>query len=176
MSHTFLRRPEDSEYASHYRGYVEKAPDVDVLSFLEEQRESLSRLIDVVGEARGDLRYAPGKWSVKELLGHIADTERVFAYRALVFARSDAATLPGFDQDAWARHAPFAGLSLGEVTAEVEAVRRASILQFRGLAPEAWDRAGVANNNRITVRAAAFVIAGHAQHHIDILKSRYLGQ
>jgi hypothetical protein len=127
-------------------------------------------------EEKGNYRYAPGKWTVKELLGHITDSERVFAYRALVFARNDSAALPGFDQDPWVQYANHSNVSLKDLVDEFDAVRRSTIHLLRQLDPAAWMRLGIANNNPITVRALAYVIAGHTEHHLEILKSRYVSK
>jgi len=112
---------------------------------------------------------------LKEVIGHIIDSERVFAYRALVFSRNDNVTLPGFDQDLWAGHANHSTVPLKELAGEFESVRRSTIGLFRHLDTDAWMRGGTANNNPITVRALAYLIGGHTEHHLEILKSRYLG-
>ena len=173
MSTTVTRRPEASEFAEYYTGYISKVPGADIISFLEQQLESTTSLLRSIDEAKGDYRYEAGKWSIKELLGHIIDGERVFSYRALVFARNDSTSLPGFDQDPWSKNANYANLTMKEIVDEFEAVRRSTIQLFRHLDASAWDRAGVANNNRMTTRAAAFIIACHTEHHLAILKSRY---
>lgn len=170
------RRPEKTEYAEYFERYIQWIADTDVLATLERQRGEAAALLGGLSEQQGNHRYAPGKWSVKELAGHVIDTERVFSYRALRFSRNDATALPGFDQDAYAAHANHAAVSLQDIAAEFDAVRRSTLLLFQHLPPDAWDRRGVSNKNELTVRAAAFVIAGHAKHHIEILKSRYLGQ
>src|SRR4029077_19651122 len=118
--------------------------------------------------------YAPDKWTVKEVIGHVLDSERVFAYRALVFSRNDSTTLPGFDQDLWAKHASHADVSMKELVGEFELVRRSTIELFRHMDPAAWTRRGMANNNPISVRGVAYLIGGHTEHHLEILKSRYL--
>jgi hypothetical protein len=176
MSKTVVARPQSEEYAEYFSGYIGKVPGADVLVFLQQQLESIARDIRGIDPAKGDFRYENGKWSVKELLGHIIDTERVFSYRALVFARNDSSGLPGFDQDPWARHANYANLSFNDIADEFECVRRSTLALFRHLDAAAWDRMGVANNKKMTTRAAAYVIAGHTQHHMDILKARYLGK
>jgi DinB superfamily len=173
MSKAVHVRPQTDEYAEFYSGYISKVPGEDPLAFLEQQLESAVTWLRGVADASGDLRYEPGKWSVKEVIGHIIDTERVFAYRALVFARGDRTPLPGFDQDPWAQHANYANVPMRDITAEFEAVRRATILLFRQLDSEAWSRRGIGNNKEMTVRAVAFIIGGHTQHHLDILKARY---
>ena len=171
---TAIGRPETTEFAEYYAGYISKVPGGDILQFLQQQLATTSDVLRSIPEAKGDFRYESGKWSIKELLGHIIDAERVFAYRALVFARNDATPLPGFDQDPWSQHANYAHLELGDIAAEFDAVRRSTIHLFRHLDPPAWSRKGIANKNGMTVRAAAFIIAGHAQHHLDVLNSRYL--
>lgn len=169
-----MNRPETSEHAEYYSGYISKVPGADIMSVFQQQLDSTVALIRGLDESKGNYRYETGKWTVKELLGHVIDAERVFAYRALVFSRNDKAALPGFDQEPWAQHANYANLTLQDIAAEFDSVRRASIFLFRHLDGAAWDRRGVGNNKEMTVRAAAFVIAGHTQHHIDVLKSRYL--
>ena len=176
MTQIAIARPEASEFADYYTGYVGKVPGADIMSFLQQQLELAGALIRGIDEAKGAFRYAEGKWTVKELIGHIIDTERVFAYRALVFSRNDSTPLPGFDQEPWAQHANHANVPLAELAAEFESVRRATIYLFRHLDAAAWSRRGIGNNKQMTTRAAAFIIAGHTQHHLDILKSRYLGQ
>ena len=141
---------------------------------LKNQMESTRALLDSIPEGQGGKRYEPGKWSIKELVGHVADCERIFAYRALRFARNDQTVLPGFDQDTFAANANFANLPLSDIVQEYEAVRRATLFLFKDLDSEAWNRRGVANNNDLTVRAIAFIIAGHELHHVGILKDRYL--
>jgi hypothetical protein len=171
---TAIGRPETSEFAEYYTGYISKVPGGDILQFLQQQLITTSDLLRSLPEAKGDFRYQPGKWSMKELFGHIIDTERVFAYRGLVFARNDSSPLPGFDQEPWSKYANYANLTLSDIAAEFETVRRSSIHLFRNLDQSAWSRKGIADNKGMTVRAAAFIIGGHTQHHLDILNSRYL--
>jgi hypothetical protein len=171
---TAIGRPETTEFAEDYAGYISKVPGGDILQFLQQQLVTASDLLRSLPEAKGDFRYEPGKWSIKELFGHIIDSERVFAYRGLVFARNDSTPLPGFDQDPWSQHANYANLKLSDIAGEFDAVRRSSIHLFRHLDASAWSRKGIANKNGMTVRAAAFIIGGHTQHHLDVLNSRYL--
>jgi hypothetical protein len=166
-------RPQPGEYAEFHANYVGKVPGDNILRFLKEQMDSTATLLRNLDESTAEKRYAEGKWSVKEVIGHIIDCERVFAYRALVFARGDHGPLPGFDQDTWMRHADFGNSSIEDLAAEFGAVRQSSISLLQSLPPEAWDRRGTANNKEITPRAAAFVIGGHAEHHLEILKTRY---
>ena len=166
-------RPQPGEYAEFYANYVGKIPGDNIIQFLNEQLDSTTTLLRNLDEATGEKRYAEGKWSVKEVIGHIVDSERVFAYRALVFARGDHGPLPGFDQDTWMRQANFANSSMEDMAAEFAAVRQSTILLLQSLPPESWDRRGTANNKELTTRAAAYIIGGHAQHHLEILKARY---
>jgi hypothetical protein len=131
-------------------------------------------LIRSIPEARGDHRYAEGKWSVKEVIGHVIDTERVFAYRALQFARGDATPLAGFEQDDYVRCGSFDKRSLSDLADEYEQVRRATISLFANLDQGAWTRRGTANKNEVSVRGLAFIVAGHERHHVEILRTRYL--
>jgi len=174
MSKPISGRPETDEYAEYYTGYIGKVAGTNIVAVLQQQLESTMALFARIDETKGDYQYEPGKWTVKEVIGHIIDTERVFAYRALVIGRNDKTSLPGFDQEPWSKHANYANLRMDDIAAEFESVRRANILLFRHLGEDAWSREGVANNNKMTTRAAAFIIAGHTQHHLDILTSRYL--
>jgi hypothetical protein len=124
-------------------------------------------------EQDGDYRYAPGKWSAKEVLGHVCDTERIFAYRALRIARADATPLEGFEQDDYVRNGPFAKLALSDMVEDFIAVRRATLSLLRNLDEAAWSRRGVANKNEVSVRGLAYIIAGHELHHRSILKEKY---
>ncbi|MEL6615295.1 MAG: DinB family protein [Bacteroidota bacterium] len=164
-----IRRPEPSEYAPFYAGYVEGVPEGDLVEILSAQPDAWAALLD---GADADHAYADGKWTVRELTQHVVDTERVFAFRALWWARGDEADLPGFDQDVWVRHDPVQPLA--DLLAELRTVRAATLAMLRPLAPEAWDRGGVASSARMTVRAAAWIIAGHTAHHERILRERYV--
>jgi len=141
---------------------------------LEQQLDSTLALLRGIDQSLADFRYEPGKWSVKEVIGHMIDCERVFAYRALVFSRNDQTALPGFDQDKWAEYVNYSNLALADIISEFEIIRRATILLFRHMQPDAWTRRGNANGKDMTTRSAAFIIAGHVQHHTEILKTRYL--
>lgn len=169
-------RPAAAEYGEYYGRYIGKIEGTDIVVVLEDQLRSSLALLRTVDETAGNFRYGPDKWSLKEVVGHMIDTERVFTYRALVFARGDETALPGFDQDRWVTHANYARAPLAGVVDEFEAVRRSTILLLRHLDPEAWTRKGVANGMNWTTRSAAFVIAGHLEHHIEILRTRYLAQ
>ena len=171
---TQLSRPTAGEYAPFYAGYIAEMPDGDLLAALERQGEETFSLLSALPEERGDHRYAPGKWTVKDIAAHLADAERIFAYRALRFARGDTAPLAGFDENEYARTAGAGQRRLVELAGELHDVRRATLSMFRGLPPGAGERRGSANGVEISVRALAWVIAGHERHHIRVLHERYL--
>ena len=169
-----IARPDPSEYAAFYRRYVDAVPDGDILAFLRHQGDEIAERVRGLDEARALHRYAAGKWSLKELLGHVIDTERIFAYRALRFARGDQTPLPGFEQDDYIEPGRFDVRPMVDLADEFGAVRAASIALFTGLPSEAIARSGVASGSPMTVRAIAWIIAGHAQHHVRIATEKYL--
>lgn len=166
--------PTADEYGAPYAGYVARVPaGSDILDLLARQGEATPTRLRAVPEARGGHRYAPGKWSVKEVIGHLADVERVMAYRALRTARGDATPLPGFDENAYV---PLSGADAQPLTLladEWADVRRATLSLFRHLPPDAWTRRGTASGFPVTVRALAWIIAGHERHHLGVLAERY---
>lgn len=168
------QKPEASEHLPYYGRYIALVSAGDVISTLESQMRDSQALLGGIPPAVSTYRYAPEKWSVNEMLGHVIDSERIFAVRALRFARGDASPLPGFEQDDYVRGASFDAYPLADLTAELEAVRRATLFLFRHLSEEAWMRRGIANNAEVTVRALAYIIAGHELHHREILRTRYL--
>ena len=170
-------RPQPGEYAPYYDRYISLVPgndDLASLTALENQRRQMVLLLSGRTEADGDLRYAPEKWTLKEVLGHINDTERIMSYRALRIARGDATPIEGFEQDDYVRNAPFAHRPLADLIEDYIAVRRATLSLFRNLDEPAWTRRGVANKNEVTVRALAYIIAGHELHHRRIIEEKYL--
>ncbi len=174
MNHHVVGRPACTEYAPHYETYIKLVQSDDILPVLAGQiSESLSTLRGV-SEADSLRSYEPGKWSLRELLGHMIDTERIFAYRALRFARNDRTELAGFEQDPYVAAAHSGQRSWTDLLAELELCRKANVLMFRGLQPEDWLRCGMASHAEISVRALAYVIAGHELHHMAIVRSRYL--
>jgi len=166
--------PDVSEYAEYYGRYISLAPAGDILAALEEQPGQTLALLSGLSDEQAHYRYAPDKWSIKEVLGHLIDTERVFAYRALRFARNDPTPLSGFEQDDYVRFGSFGGCPLGYLMEQFSSVREATVFLFEGLSAEAWMRRGLANQNEISVRAIAYVIAGHELHHRQVLKDKYL--
>jgi len=169
-----IPRPAATEYAPFHAAYVQAVPDGDVLSFLERQGRETVALLRGVSEKQSQHRYAPGKWSIREVVGHMNDAERVFTYRALSFARSDTTPLPGFDENAWGASSNADRRTLAELVEDFAAVRAATLTLFRGLSDNEIGRAGTASGHRVTVAALAYVVAGHEKHHLKILKERYL--
>lgn len=174
MTTAAIPRPAAAEYAPYYGRYIDKVPAGDLLRTLEGQARETQALLAGLSDAKALHRYAPDKWSIKEVIGHVADTERVFSYRALRFARADETPLPGFDEKAWAPAGRFDARSLKDLAGELDAVRRATIALFSGLDTEALARRGTADDKPITVRALAWIIAGHERHHVALLHERYL--
>jgi uncharacterized damage-inducible protein DinB len=167
-------RPNSSEYAPFYAGYVAGVPDGDLIALLEQQANETVALLGAISEEKSHHRYAPGKWTIREVLGHVIDGERVFSYRALTFARGDAGPLPSFDENAWAATSNAGRRTMAQLLAEYRAVRAATVALFRAFGEEEFARSGVASKNPVTVRALAYIVAGHERHHLKILRERYL--
>jgi hypothetical protein len=168
------RRPAANEYAEYYAGYVSQVPDHAILDILKDQQASTMNLLAGIPEAKHDYRYAPAKWTVKEVVGHLVDTEWVFTYRALRFARSDGTPLPGMDQDQFMAEANFEDRSLQSLVDEFRNLRSANLSLFESFDEGILDKTGMASDCTFTVRAILYIIAGHQIHHINILKERYL--
>jgi hypothetical protein len=170
---TAILPPRRHEAAAYYFSYIDLVPPGDVRRILERQHSDVLRLLEDIPEMKGSYRYAPGKWTVCEVVSHLSDTERVLAFRAFWFARGFDSPLPSFDQDVAARHAKAGTRSLLHHVDEFGAVRAATLNLFRQLPEESWERRGIASDNPFTVRALAFIIAGHVEHHMAILRDRY---
>ena len=166
-------RPAQGDYAPYAEQYILLVTGDDILDSLNTQLKQTTTLFSGRSERDGNFRYASDKWTVKEVLGHVADAERIFAYRALRFARGDQTPLAGFEQDDYIRGARFKERNLAEIVQEYANVRQASLALFRSLDEEAWLRRGTANDNPVTVLALAYLIAGHELHHRKILEERY---
>lgn len=171
---TALSRPQPEEIAAYYHGYVAQCPEPDLLSALRGAERVVRDLHAGIPEARGDHRYVEGKWSIKEVLQHMIDCERVFAYRALSFARNDGTELPGFDENQWAPAAEAGRRSLAELKSEQESVKASTLLLFSSFTDEMLLRMGRANGNPFSVRSLGWAIAGHDRHHAAVIKQRYL--
>lgn len=167
------RRPVAHEFAPFYAGYIAKVPDGNLLATLEQGTGELSAYITSISEARRSYRYAEGKWSIADTLLHIIDTERVMSYRLLRIARGDTTELPGFEQDDFVAAAKADHRTLLSLAAEFTGVRSSTMQLLRNLPDDVWDRLGRASGNGVSARALAWIIAGHAAHHLAILKERY---
>jgi hypothetical protein len=168
-------RPGHDEYAPHFATYVDRVPAGDLVSILREQVDVTCDLLRRAPRDRADFAYAPGKWTVKEVLGHVSDVERVLSYRALWIGRGAGTELPGMDENRFVAAGGFGGRPLGDLIAELRAVRASTVALLRGFVPEAWLRVGVADGHEVSVRALACIMAGHELHHRALLEERYLG-
>jgi uncharacterized damage-inducible protein DinB len=168
-----IARPQPDEYAAYYGRYISLVEGENILSTLDQQRRQTMMLLSGRDEQDGDFRYAPEKWSAKEVLGHVCDTERIFAYRALRISRADATPIEGFEQDDYVRNGPFSHCSLSDLVEDFIAVRRATLSLLRNLDETDWMRRGTANKNEVSVRALAYIVAGHELHHRRILEEKY---
>jgi DinB superfamily len=168
-----MKRPELSEHAEFYTGYIAKVPGTDLLRVLETERLQMLQLFAGRTERDGSFRYAPGKWTVKETLGHITDAERIFTYRALRIGRGDTTPLASFEQNDFVKNGGFAARPLTDLVEEFNAVRHASVALFRSFGEDVWSKRGVASQKEVTVRALGFITAGHQIHHRMILEERY---
>jgi DinB superfamily len=173
MPELLIVKPEEDEHAPYYGRYIDLVPDGDILGTLAGQIGVTLTELRLISDADSLMRYAPGKWSVREVVGHMIDAERIFGYRALRFARADKTPLPGFEQDDYIVAASFDARPWADLIDEFYAVRRSNLAMFRGLTPEAWLRKGIANDNPMSVRAAAYMIAGHERHHLGIIREKY---
>ena len=168
-----MTRPDSAEYAPAHASYVDLVDEDDILAALQQQSSETQKLLARLDEARAGYRYGEEKWSIKEVIGHIADAERIIGYRALAVARGETQSLPGFDENEYVRNAGFDAWKLGDLAEEYALVRRSNIVFFKNLLPEAWDRRGTANGQPVSVRGLAYVIVGHERHHLNVLRERY---
>jgi hypothetical protein len=168
-----LPRPGADESAPFYHGYIEKVPGDRIGEYLAAQPREVERLLSPLDDAAARCRYAPDKWSVKEVLGHICDAERIFTYRLLRIARADATPLPGFDENAYVPPADFDARPLSDLVREFQALRAATIALVEGLPPAAWERRGQASGKSVSTRAIAYILVGHVTHHLAVLRERY---
>ena len=169
-----MNRPLESEYAPYYQGYVNRVSETEILPVLRAQMDDLDVLLGTVTAEQETYRYAEGKWSIREIVGHLIDGERVFGYRALCIARGEKQNLPGFDQDDYMLTSQYNNIELEDLLSELRLIRLGNLAMFRTLDEEAWNRLGTANENQVTVRALAFIMAGHVRHHMNVLRERYL--
>jgi hypothetical protein len=167
-------RPSAGDYAPYYERYINLIEGDDILKILNDQSKKTQDILNSFSEHKGNYRYADGKWTVKEVVGHLLDTERVFAYRALCIARGEKKSLPGFEQDDYVTEGNFNRRELFDLNYEFRLLRESNLLLFRTFTPEMMQRKGFANETTVSVLALMFMIAGHEKHHMNILKERYM--
>ena len=168
-----IGRPQPNEAASYYSTYIDRVTSDDVVAELATQLDETLAFLSRISEAQSLHRYAPEKWSMRELLGHVNDGERVFMFRAMWFARGFEGPLPSFDQEISYKTAESDKISWASHIEEFRAIRAATLAFFRNLPEDAWLRSGVASDASVTVRAIAYIVAGHVSHHVNILQERY---
>ncbi len=169
-----MNRPEKNEYAVFYETYVSLVEETDIVSALEKNLNELQDLIAEVSEEKASDAYAEGKWSIRELLGHLIDGERVFSYRALRISRGDQTPLASFEENSYVANSNFSRTKLADLIEEFSLLRRSNVLFFKNLTEEAWFRTGTASEATVSIRALAYIMVGHVRHHANILRERYL--
>lgn len=167
------QRPQVDEFPLFYKGYIDNVGD-DVFAELEQQLDSFPKFLNAISEEKSSYAYAEGKWTIKEMVGHLLDTERIMSYRALRFARQDTTALPGFDENDYVKYAHFADRTLQSLVDEFITLRKSTLFLIKSFREEDLNRSGISNDKPITVRALIFIMAGHVNHHKQILKERYL--
>jgi hypothetical protein len=166
-------RPNDTEFAPYYVRYVSLVPEDDILSVLESQLSEIARIAAAVDPQSEEFRYSTNKWSIREVFGHLIDLERVFGYRAFCIGRGETAPLPSFDENTYVAQSRYHERPLASIVAELRATRESNLLYMRWLSDDNWTRCGTASDNPVSVRALAFIIAGHARHHFSVLRDKY---
>ncbi len=169
-----MNHPENVEYKDDYENYVSLVEETDIVSAMRKQLTEVETLFASISEEKGEFAYAEGKWTIKQLLGHLINGERVFSYRALRISRGDQTPLPGFDQDLLTDNGDFNSISLADLRTEFSHLCQANIIFFQNLTDEAWERTGTVNDTPASVRAIAYNMVNHVRHHIDSLRLRYL--
>ncbi len=169
-----MKKPEKTEYNEYYDRYVSLVDETEIIAAFENQLKEMNELFSSISEEKSEFAYAEGKWTIKELVGHLIDGERIFAYRALRISRGDETPIEGFEQDDYVENAPFKDYKFSDLVREFELVRESSILFFRHLKESDWTREGTASDSPVSVRALAFIMVGHVRHHANILRERYL--
>ena len=174
MKYQIINKPKPNEYAPYFQNYINSAPEENIVKSLEDQLSESVSYYDSLNESEFDFRYAPGKWSIKEVIIHILDTERIFNYRALRFARKDTTPLPGFEQDDYINSTDWINYSIKSIIEEYELVRKHTIVLFNNMTKEMLIQSGISSGMKLSVRAIPFIIAGHERHHLNVIKSKYL--
>lgn len=166
--------PSPADYATFYQTYVKLVNEDDLIKALQASLEEIRENLELIPADKFDHAYAEGKWTIRQLLQHMIDTERVFSYRAMAFARGEKQNLPGFDENAYADAAVVSGRSISEMKEELVILRRGVYFMFKGFTEHDLFRSGIANNNPVTVNALGYIIIGHVRHHFHVIKERYL--
>jgi len=169
-----MDRPTEKEYAAYFGKYIDLVPKGNVIKIMEKQNEQFCEFLAQVSEKKADYRYADGKWSIREVIGHMIDAELVFLYRALRFSRNDSTKLAGFEQDDFIAHSNYSQQSLTDLIEQFYLLRKTSVSFFKSLSKAMWSNKGTASGNQGTVRAIAFIMAGHVIHHMQIINKKYL--
>lgn len=171
-----MKRPQANEFPAYYKHYLELVTETDVMKALKDQVMDIQAMISEIPEDKEGFAYADGKWTIKEVIGHIIDTERVLGYRAMRFARKDKTVLPGFDENEFVKNADFNKRTLYELGHEFAIVREANLALFKTFNDDDATQIGNANGNAVSVRAIVYMIAGHATHHMNVVREKYLGE
>ena len=169
-----MKKPDQNEYPEYYHKYIEAIPEIEIFFYLEKQMSETRTFFKNIPHGKSTFRYADGKWSIREILGHITETERIFAYRALRFAKNDKTPLPGFDENEFIRNSNYHAIELSILLDEFEFVRKANLIMFNNFPDDVWKLKGIASDNLIALSAIPYIIAGHLDHHKQIIKERYL--
>ncbi|MDN5213838.1 DinB family protein [Fulvivirgaceae bacterium BMA12] len=171
-----ITKPSDAEYPDFYSRYIALVPDGDVFKFLKKQKRMFTALIDSIPEDKLMYSYAEGKWTIKQVVGHVIDTERVMAYRALVFSRGERQAIPGFDENDYVEKASFNKKDIQDLIQEFVKLRESNMALIQNFSSDMMERKGNANDFLFSVRAIIYIIAGHVEHHINVIKNKYLCQ
>jgi uncharacterized damage-inducible protein DinB len=169
-----MNRPEKNEYDPYYETYISLVGNGDIVDTLERQAAEMEEIFSAIPEEKGPYAYAAGKWTIKELLGHMIDGERIFMYRVFRISRADKTPIEGFEQDGYIENAHANSRAFADLLAEFAALRRANVIAYRNFTDHDWLRTGTANELEITPRAMAYIMAGHIMHHLNILRTHYL--
>ncbi len=169
-----MKRPEKTEYAEYYERYISLVAENDIVLAMQDQLSEIETFFAEIPKTKALYAYAEGKWTIKEVIGHLTDGERIFAYRALRISRADKTPIEGFEQDSYIENSNFNSMPLADLIEELMLSRKANLILFKGLTEEAWLRTGTASENEVSVRALAYMMVGHLHHHLKILKDRYL--
>lgn len=167
---------ENHNFAEYFSHYIDLVEDIDIEEALEKNQSELKELFDFLVEDQGNYKYAEDKWSIKDLLVHIIDTERIFCYRALSFARNEKADLAGFEHDEYVKSAEADNRTLCDISKDFEATRKATLQLFKSFTPDMLSKEGTASGNRLTVSAIGYIIVGHSIHHLKVLEEKYLNE